>query len=479
MRHFFVLLPLLLVCLLCAHAEEAVYTGTAFVVHPDGFLITCNHVVEGATHIEVQIGAKSYKASVLVEDAKRDLALLQIGQGKLTPLPLANSNQVQLGEEVRACGFPLASTIGTDLKVTRGTVSGITTLGVQKVFQVDAPINAGNSGGPLVNEKGEVVGVVNAKLEAPGIEGVGFSVPINYARRLLELEGIETAAGNQAEKLDGPALVKRVSASIVFIKVTADEGTEVAAGEAVQAKQFELVDDDGTVRARLSMADGAPALILFDGKGLNRMQVALGNDGEPSIILTDANDVTRAQFAITTKNSPSLMLSDAKGNIRTYLDVDDQGRPAISLCDAEEATRALLWLDTGNMPGLEYYDDNQLARAVLGLKNNAPSLSMNDSKGNTLAMLTVTGENVPSLAMGNDGDHMTMQLCVSPEGFTELEMRDQQNVIRALMAVYGDGNSLFSLSDKGGNPRIWTRVKNETPLFGVTNADGNFVWSAP
>jgi len=549
MRHVLFLISLLLVCLLCAHAEEAVYSGTAFVVHPDGFLITCDHVVQGATDIEVTIGGKSYKASVLEEDAKHDLALLQISLDKLTPLPLANSNQVQLGEEVRACGFPLASTIGTDLKATRGTVSGITTLGVQKVFQVDAPINAGNSGGPLINEKGEAVGVVNAKLAAPDVEGVGFAVPINYVRRLLDLEGIEIAPGTQVEKLDGPTLIKRVSASIAFVKVTADEEAgPVAAGDALQAKKFELVDDAGKVRARLSMAEGSPTLILFDDKGLNRAQFALGDNGQPAIILTDANDVTRVELGVNAENRPSLLFADAKGNIRTYLDVDDKDRPTISLSDADEHTRAMLRLDTDNTPSLEYYDDQQQMRSAywlladqtpslslydpagklrgllgmskdndcnlnftnaeenvrarlgvdakgvpqlmmadtagtvrtrLGLNDNAPGLSMNDSKGNTLAMLTVTGENVPSLAMGNDGDHMTAQLCVSPEGFTELEMRDQNNVIRALMSVYGNGNAVISLSDKDGNPRIWTRMKNETPLFGVANTGGDITWSAP
>jgi lauroyl/myristoyl acyltransferase len=81
--------------------------------------------------------------------------------------------------------------------------------------------------------------------------------------------------------------------------------------------------------------------------------------------------------------------------------------------------------------------------------------------------------------MGNDADHMTMQMCVSPEGFSELEMRDQNDVIRALMSVYGNGNAVISLSDKDANPRIWTRMKNEVPLFGVANANGDIIWSAP
>jgi len=546
MRYFLLLLPLLL-CQRCIHADAAVYSGTAFVVHPDGFLLTCNHVVQGATDIQVLIDGKSYTASVLQEDEKHDLALLQIGLNKLTALPLTNSNQVQLGEEVRACGFPLASVVGTDLKVTRGTISGITTIGVQKVFQVDAPINAGNSGGPLINEKGEVVGVVNAKLAAPDIEGVGFTVPINYARRLLDTEGIEITAGKEAEKLDGPTLVKRVSTSIAFVKATVDEEQQAGA-DILRAQAFELVDGEGKVTARLSTLDGGATLILFDGKGVNRAQIALGEGGEPSILLTDAADVMRMQLAVDTDNLPSIMLCDTGGNTRSYLRVNENGLPSFRLSDAEENTRAVLRLDDDNTPSLEYYDDQQhlrtgfwllgdqtpalsyydkeehlrgllgmntddtcrlnftdadealrayfgvdakgvpllmmadtegVSRAELTVTEGAPSLSMNNADGAALAMLTVTDENVPSLAMGNDADHMTMQMCVAPDGFSELEMRDQNNVIRALMSVHGNGDSVISLSDAGAHPRIWTRMKNETPLFGVQDAGGDFNWSAP
>lgn len=130
--------------------EQGRPAGTAFVVHPDGYLLTAAHVVKDAVKVEVVIGEKSYSATVLGVDEKRDLALLQIQAKNLSVLSLGNSNAVQVGEEVRVFGFPLASALGDSVKVTRGTVSGIVTKEAQRVFQMDAAVNPGNSGGPLV-----------------------------------------------------------------------------------------------------------------------------------------------------------------------------------------------------------------------------------------------------------------------------------------------------------------------------------------
>ena len=194
-------------------------TGTAFVVGKGGYLLTCAHVVRDAVKVRVSIGGKSYDAAVLSVDDKRDLALLQVSAKDLPPLPLANSNAVELGQEVRAFGFPIASVLGVDIKVTKGSLSGDSRREARKVFQIDAAVNHGNSGGPLVNETGEVIGVVNAGLTGPSISNVSFAVPINYAKQLLSNEGVEFEKEGAKEKLDGPALVKRVSPAVAFVVV--------------------------------------------------------------------------------------------------------------------------------------------------------------------------------------------------------------------------------------------------------------------
>ena len=204
--------------------EEGKGTGTAFVVHPDGYLMTCQHVVEGASKLEVAIGGKTYEATVIDSDEVRDIALIHIETKDLPTLPLANSETVELGEEVRAIGFPLSSILGDNIKATRGTISGINMDEGLKVFQIDAGINPGNSGGPLVNERGEVVGVNFAKLLGDVATGVGFAVPIDDAKPMLTGKGVKFISGRGGPKLEGPALVKQVSAATALVTVTLGNG---------------------------------------------------------------------------------------------------------------------------------------------------------------------------------------------------------------------------------------------------------------
>jgi formylglycine-generating enzyme required for sulfatase activity len=213
------LLPLALAPL---HAAlEKTGSGTAFVVSPDGYLLTCHHVVEDADKVEVTIGEKTYAATVLGVDARNDVALLKVEAKGLTALPLGNSNVVAIGLEVRACGFPLTSVLGDGIKVTRGTIAGIGMDGARKDFQIDAAVNPGNSGGPLVNMRGEVVGVVYARLESAA---VGFAVPINYAKELLRNEGVTANAVGARADLGGPALVARVMPGIALVTVYENGG---------------------------------------------------------------------------------------------------------------------------------------------------------------------------------------------------------------------------------------------------------------
>jgi S1-C subfamily serine protease len=115
-------------------AQEGRPTGTAFVVHPTGCLLTAAHVVTDALKVEVAIGDRRYDAAVLGVDEKRDLSVLRIQAKGLPALSLGNSSAVEVGEEVRAFGFPLARALGDSVKATRGTVTGIQTKEAQRVF---------------------------------------------------------------------------------------------------------------------------------------------------------------------------------------------------------------------------------------------------------------------------------------------------------------------------------------------------------
>lgn len=170
-------------------------SGSGFFVGNNGDIITNNHVVEDAAEIEVRLfgSKKSYKAEVISRAADYDLALIRIkglAANQITPLPLGDSDQLEVGRKAIAMGAPF----GLDFSVSEGIVSSIArnipvgTRGVsQKVIQTDAAINPGNSGGPLLNSAGEVIGV-NTQILTGGIgqnAGVGFSIPVNVVKQLL------------------------------------------------------------------------------------------------------------------------------------------------------------------------------------------------------------------------------------------------------------------------------------------------------
>ena len=161
-------------------------SGTAFVVHPDGLLLTANHVVDGATSIEVSCNGQSNRSAIVrSSSASTDLALLSVSidPGAWSFLPLSQRG-VSLGDKVFTVGYPLIGLLGEEPKYTEGTVSALTGPGGDASFlQISVPIQPGNSGGPLVDEKGAVVGVVIATASAPAFFQVSGTLPqnINWA----------------------------------------------------------------------------------------------------------------------------------------------------------------------------------------------------------------------------------------------------------------------------------------------------------
>lgn len=158
--------------------------GSGFIIHPSGFILTNNHVVEQAGAVEVVLlDQRKFPAKVVGKDSRTDLALLKVeAPGDLPALPLGDSDRLQVGELVLAVGSPF----GLGHTVTMGIVGrkgpGLRGGPFDDYIQTDAAINPGNSGGPLVNGGGEVVGVVTAVI--PNRQ-VGFAIPINLAKGLL------------------------------------------------------------------------------------------------------------------------------------------------------------------------------------------------------------------------------------------------------------------------------------------------------
>jgi len=198
--------------------------GSAFVVSDAGHLITCAHVVKGATQVECRIEGQKRTAEVIALDTVDDLALLKVSGGSWRPLFLGNSENVQLAQDVRVVGFPLTDVLGDSIKITSGTVAGFLDRDDGQLLQVDAPINAGVSGGPLVDETGRVVGVVSAKLSGGDISNVGLAVPVDRVKRLLDEHGVSIPGGNIGSQLSGPEIAKEVTPSVATLDVTIGSG---------------------------------------------------------------------------------------------------------------------------------------------------------------------------------------------------------------------------------------------------------------
>lgn len=171
------------VVLLQGTGSDGKKLGSGFLVSSDGQIVTNLHVIAGLDQLQVKVGSDSTfdHAKVIAFDQKRDLAVLKIPGNNLPYLPLANSSLVKSGQQVVALGHPQ----GLAGSASQGIVSAVRTLNDTGVtlIQTDASVNPGNSGGPLLNGQGEVIGVVTLKLS--GSEGLNFAVPSNDVRDLI------------------------------------------------------------------------------------------------------------------------------------------------------------------------------------------------------------------------------------------------------------------------------------------------------
>ncbi|WP_439553481.1 Do family serine endopeptidase [Flavobacterium macrobrachii] len=169
--------------------QEQVGTGSGVIISEDGYIVTNNHVIKDATELEVTLNNnKSYKAKLVGTDSKMDIALLKIDADEKLPYStFADSDAVKVGEWVLAVGNPY----NLNSTVTAGIVSAkarnLDTRGIQSFIQTDAAVNPGNSGGALVNTRGELIGI-NTMISSPtgSYAGYSFAVPSNITRKIIE-----------------------------------------------------------------------------------------------------------------------------------------------------------------------------------------------------------------------------------------------------------------------------------------------------
>jgi len=164
--------------------------GSGVIVRADGHILTNHHVIDGAEDIKVDLTTRNtYSAKLVGSDAPSDLAVLKINAGGLPLLDLADSDKVRVGDVCLAVGNPLGvgESVTAGIVSAKGRATGISDGSFQDFLQTDAPINQGNSGGALVNTRGELIGI-NSQILSPnggGNIGIGFAIPSNMARNVM------------------------------------------------------------------------------------------------------------------------------------------------------------------------------------------------------------------------------------------------------------------------------------------------------
>jgi serine protease Do len=295
--------------------------GSGVIVSPEGYILTNNHVVEGAKEIKITLGNKNeYDAKVIGTDSRTDIAVLKIEDKGLPAIPFGDSSKVKVGEFALAIGNPF----GLSQTVTMGIISatGRGGLGIEDYedfIQTDASINPGNSGGALVNVNGELVGINTAIVSggSGGNQGVGFAIPVNMARAVME------QILKQGKVIRGylGAWIQPVTPEI--------------------AKAFGLSKPEGALLG--DVEPGTPAARA----GLERGDIVVALNGEP---VTDTSQF-RLKIAMTAPGT-KVRLKVMRGSAEKEVDVvlgEQPAQKAESRPEQEQPSAALQGLDVDNL----------------------------------------------------------------------------------------------------------------------------------
>jgi len=275
--------------------------GSGFIIDKDGYIVTNNHVVEGADEIKVKLAdGREFKAKVIGRDRKTDIALIKISSTfeNLQALPLGDSENVMVGQWVLAVGNPfgLGNTVTQGIISATGRVIGAGPY--DNFLQTDAPINPGNSGGPLINLRGEAIGICTAIVA--GGQGIGFAIPINMAKSMV------------------PQLKEKGKFVRGWIGVSIQTITpEIAQGLGVKETTGALVADvvPGGPAAAAGMARG-DVVVSFDGKDVKNISDLSRLVAETPVGKTVTVKVMRSGKETELSLTVAEMAEDRAGGIR-------------------------------------------------------------------------------------------------------------------------------------------------------------------
>ena len=283
--------------------SEATASGSGIIISTDGYILTNNHVVSTSSEntfysiseaksVKVTLSTgekKTYDAKIIGKDSQTDLAVLKIDANNLTAAEFANSDQIKIGEFAMAVGNPLA--LGTT--ITCGVVSAVNREvddddGNKFIcIQTDAAINSGNSGGALVNSKGQVIGVNTLKVASTGVEGIGFSIPINSTVEVVEQlkthkKVIRPSIGIGGRDLDEETAKRHNLVAGVYVASISEYSAAEKAGlrvgdviTSVDGTKITSIDELNEIKNKHSVGDKLKLTIYRDGK-TEDIEITLG-----------------------------------------------------------------------------------------------------------------------------------------------------------------------------------------------------------
>lgn len=373
------------------HREKSL--GSGVIISPEGYLLTNNHVVDGATDVRVTLSDKrEFQGRVVGTDPKTDIAVLKIEASNLFPITIGDSAKAEVGDTVLAIGDPF----GVGETVTKGIISatGRGNLGIEDYedfIQTDAPINPGNSGGALINDRGELIGINTAIIThgSGGNQGIGFAVPSNLARTVME------------------EILKNGKVTRAYLGIFPQDVTPAI------AKAFGEKDPNGVLVSDIS--PNSPA----EAAGLQRGDIILEVNGKP---MTDSNQL---------RMTISMMQPGSEAKLKV-----------VHGGSQRELTIKLRELPTEQAENNNQTDDRQRASAGIEVANLTPDLAQQLNLPATTTGVVVKRVN-PSSPLADSGLR---------EGDVVQEVNHQpvKNVSDFYNAMHKDATNPLLLVNRGG-----------------------------
>jgi serine protease Do len=378
--------------------------GSGVIVSQDGYILTNNHVVDGASEVKVEIpDSRTFTAKVVGTDPASDLAVVKIDARSLPTLTLGDSDHVKVGDVVLAVGNPLGvgETVTSGIISAKGRTTDVGDGSYQDFLQTDAPINHGNSGGALVNANGELIGI-NSQILTPtdGNIGLGFAIPSNMARNVMD-------------QLIKNGTVRRAKLGVTVQRITADLASSLGLPSATGALVSNVEDGSPAAHAGIKQGD---VITEYAGKAVAdsnqlRNEVSSTTPGSTVSLKVFRDGRTETMQAklgeLATKRERSESSSDNRGEGRFGMSVQTLTPDLAEQAGVPRGTRGVIVMDldpsgiaadSGIREGdvIEKVDGKALSSAddlksALDRKDGKPSLLVVNRRGTDI-FLTLRAE---------------------------------------------------------------------------------------